>query len=173
MATLQPSQARTRACRADGARPVPHSLQTVRAPPAHADLRAHGQDPGALLCTALTNTPRVNRTDVETLRPSFGVRPPVHLLPSLSSDRRCRGQRFAKIAQADAVQLARLPGFDLKKVARLRDAFERPFRTGKAGDALPAAAAAPCLRLRLPLRPPQPLHPLCPRGLAAAWAAPA
>src|SRR6266702_7122646 len=81
--------------------------------------------------------------------------------PPLSTDRTCREQSFAKIAQADAAQLARLPGFGLKKVARLKDAFERPFRTGTAGDALPAAAAtAPYLRLRLPLRPPQPLHSL-------------
>lgn len=74
--------------------------------------------PDALLRTALTSIPRVNKTDVETLRASFGS--------------------FAKIAQADAEQLARLPGFGPKKVARLKDAFERPFRTGTAGDALSA-----------------------------------
>ncbi len=108
--------------------------------------------------------------DVETPRPLFGVRPFTHLLPPLSSGRTRRGQSFAKVAQADAAQLTGLPGFGLKKVARLKDAFKRPFRTGTAGDALPAAAA-PCLRLRLPLRPSQPLHPLCPRGLAAAGAA--
>ncbi len=37
----------------------------------------------------MASIPRVNRTDVETLRPSFGVRPPAHLLPPLSSDRTC------------------------------------------------------------------------------------
>jgi len=79
--------------------------------------------PDALLRTALTSIPRVNKTDVETLRASFGS--------------------FAKIAQADAEQLARLPGFGPKKVARLKDAFERPFRTGTAGDALPVTAPAP------------------------------
>ncbi|KAH9169756.1 hypothetical protein EDB89DRAFT_2072608 [Lactarius sanguifluus] len=42
----------------------------------------------------------------------------------------------------------------------LKDAFGLPFHTGTAGDALPVSApAAPCLRLHLPLRPPQPLHP--------------
>ncbi len=38
--------------------------------------------PSALLRTALTSIPRVNKTDVETLRTSFGVRP---LLPPLTS----------------------------------------------------------------------------------------
>ena len=52
-------------------------------------------------------------------------------------------QSFAKIAQADAAQLERLPGFGPKKVARLKDAFERPFRTGTAGDALPTPASVP------------------------------
>ncbi|KAI9439224.1 hypothetical protein H4582DRAFT_2075887 [Lactarius indigo] len=47
--------------------------------------------------------PRVNRTDVETLHPS--------------------GTELAKIAQADAAQLAHLPGFSLKKVVGLKDAF--------------------------------------------------
>ncbi|KAF8259041.1 restriction endonuclease type II-like protein [Lactarius quietus] len=78
--------------------------------------------PEALFRTALTSIPRVNKTDVETLRASFGS--------------------FAKISQANAEQLARLPGFGPKKVARLKDAFERPFRTGTAGDVLPTPASA-------------------------------
>ncbi|KAH9169800.1 DNA repair protein rad10 [Lactarius sanguifluus] len=78
--------------------------------------------PDALLRTALTSIPRVNKTDVETLRASFGS--------------------FAKIAQADAEQLARLPGFGPKKVSRLKDAFERPFRTGAAGGGPAASASA-------------------------------
>ncbi len=105
--------------------------------------------PDALLRTALTSIPRVNKTDVETLSASFGVHPNCPPSPSsFSSDRTWmfRPQSFAKIAQADAVQLVRLPGFGPERVASLKDAFERPFRTGTAGDALPAAAAAPCLR---------------------------
>ncbi|KAH9952430.1 restriction endonuclease type II-like protein, partial [Russula dissimulans] len=79
--------------------------------------------PGALLRTALTSIPRVNKTDVETLRTSFGS--------------------FARIAQADAAQLARLPGFGPKKVVRLKDAFERPFRTGTTSAlANPSATAS-------------------------------
>ncbi|KAH8996012.1 restriction endonuclease type II-like protein, partial [Lactarius akahatsu] len=78
--------------------------------------------PDALLRTALTSIPRVNKTDVETLRASFGS--------------------FAKIAQADAEQLARLPGFGPKKVSRVKDAFERPFRTGAAGNGPAASASA-------------------------------
>jgi hypothetical protein len=41
----------------------------------------------------------------------------------------------------------------------VKDVFEQRFRTGAAGDALPAAATAPCLHLRLLPPPPQPLHP--------------
>jgi len=79
--------------------------------------------PNALLRTALTTIPRVNKTDVETLCTSFGS--------------------FARMAQADAAQLARLPGFGPKKVARLKDAFERPFRTGTTSAlANPSASAA-------------------------------
>jgi len=82
--------------------------------------------PDALLRTALTSIPRVNKTDVETLHATFGS--------------------FARIAQADATQIARLPGFGPKKVARLKDAFERPFRTGTTTALAPtttAAASAP------------------------------
>ncbi|KAI0268548.1 restriction endonuclease type II-like protein [Russula aff. rugulosa BPL654] len=79
--------------------------------------------PSALLRTALTSIPRVNKTDVETLRASFGS--------------------FAKIAQADAAQLARLPGFGPKKVARLKDAFERPFRTGTTSALAAPSTSAP------------------------------
>jgi hypothetical protein len=52
-------------------------------------------------------------------------------------------QSFAKIAQADATQIARLPGFGPKKVARIKDAFERPFRTGTTSAlAVPPASAS-------------------------------
>ncbi|KAH9043024.1 hypothetical protein EDB84DRAFT_891370 [Lactarius hengduanensis] len=79
--------------------------------------------------------PRVDRMDTEVPCPSFGVRPPAHLLPSLSSDRTCRGQSFAKIPPADTAQLLDLLDSAWQKVAGLKDAFERPFRTGTAGDA--------------------------------------
>jgi hypothetical protein len=65
-----------------------------------------------------------------------------------------------------------LTGFGLKKVARLKDAFERLFRTGTAGNVLRVpAAAAPCLRLCLLLRPLQPMHTLSRRCLTEAWSA--
>jgi len=94
--------------------------------------------PDALLRTALTSIPRVNKTDVETLRASFGVRQNCPPSPyTLSSDRTCQPQSFAKIAQADSAQLARLPGFGPKNVARLKVAFERPFRMGTARSQQP------------------------------------
>jgi DNA excision repair protein ERCC-1 len=121
--------------------------------------------PSALLRTALTSIPRVNKTDVETLRASFGVRPlfPLSSLPSLYSYTTLERhtQSFAKIAQADAAQLARLPGFGPKKVARLKDAFERPFRTGTtsalAAPSTSAPAPAPSTSTKAPR--PAPGHP--------------
>jgi len=68
------------------------------------------REPSAIMRAALTGISRVNKTDVETLRTSFGS--------------------FSGIACASAEQLAQLPGFGPKKVARLKDAFDRPFRTG-------------------------------------------
>jgi len=93
--------------------------------------------PDALLRTALTSILRMDRTDVETLHASFDVRPNSPLLSPLSSDKMCRPQSLAKTAQADAAQLARLPGFGPKNVARLKVAFERPFRMGTARSQQP------------------------------------
>ncbi|KAI0052793.1 hypothetical protein FA95DRAFT_1163032 [Auriscalpium vulgare] len=64
--------------------------------------------PAALMRATLTGISKVNKTDVETLRTSFGS--------------------FANIARATSDQLSQLPGFGPKKVARMKDAFERPFR---------------------------------------------
>ncbi|KAH8986770.1 DNA repair protein rad10 [Lactarius hatsudake] len=107
--------------------------------------------PDALLRTALTSIPRVNKTDVETLRASFGS--------------------FAKIAQVDAEQLARLPGFGPKKVSRLKDAFERPFRTGAAGDGPAASASASTSATAAPPAPAVSALPSSGRGRgeSAVW----
>ena len=83
----------------------------------------------------------MNKTDVETLRASFGVRPLSLFLAHFPLTCIYPGQSFAKISQASTAQLTLLPGFGPKKVARLKDAFEGPFRTGTAGDALPAPAS--------------------------------
>ncbi|KAI0067429.1 DNA repair protein rad10 [Artomyces pyxidatus] len=64
--------------------------------------------PAAILRAALTGISKVNKTDVETLRTSYGS--------------------FANIARASTDQLSQLPGFGPKKVARMKDAFDRPFR---------------------------------------------
>jgi DNA excision repair protein ERCC-1 len=120
--------------------------------------------PSALLRTALTSIPRVNKTDVETLRASFGVRllPPlssllspkvynIHIHTKTGTDYK---QSFAKMAQADTAQLARLPGFGPKKVARLKDAFERPFRTGTTSALAASSASSASTR-----QPPAPAEP--------------
>lgn len=82
------------------------------------------KDYNSVLRSALTSISRVNKTDVETLRASFGV--------SVSSQLEYFIQRFpqslADIAQASSDQLQNLPGFGQVKVKKLKDAFERPFR---------------------------------------------
>lgn len=71
------------------------------------------REPSAIMRAALTGISRVNKTDVETLRASFGS--------------------FANISRATSDQLSRLPGFGPKKVARMKDAFNHPFRDSPAG----------------------------------------
>jgi DNA excision repair protein ERCC-1 len=122
--------------------------------------------PSALLRTALTTIPHVNKTDVETLRASFGVRtlsyPLVYIHIPYWNGTHTHTQNFAKIAQADAAQFARLPGFGPKKVARLKDAFERPFRTrttsalAAPSTSAAAAAATPSASTNPPLPAPDP-----------------
>ncbi|KAI9447333.1 hypothetical protein BJY52DRAFT_1420386 [Lactarius psammicola] len=82
---------------------------------------------GVLLRTALTSIPRVNKTDVEILTRIIWMWT-------------CRSQSFAK---ADVAQLARLPSFGPKMVARLKDTFELPFHTSTVGDTLLAPDDAP------------------------------
>ena len=103
----------------------------------------------------------MNRTDVETPSRSTGVRPPTF-------DMAYRGQRSAKIGQADMVPLTRLPDSAWKRY-RAEGRDRSALLMGTADDALPLAV--PCLRPRLPPRPRKPLHPLYPRGLVAAGAA--
>lgn len=79
----------------------------------------------SMLRTALTNINKVNKTDVEILRTSVGVRTPIsHRFEILTFS-----QSFADIAKATSDQLLKLPGFGQVKVKRLKDAFEKPFRT--------------------------------------------
>ncbi|KAL1748852.1 restriction endonuclease type II-like protein [Schizophyllum fasciatum] len=76
------------------------------------------KDYNSVLRTALTSISRVNKTDVETLRTSFGS--------------------FADIARASSDQLSNLPGFGQVKVKNIKNAFEKPVRN-KATSALPFA----------------------------------
>ncbi|PBK74446.1 DNA repair protein rad10 [Armillaria solidipes] len=62
----------------------------------------------SMLRTSLTSISKVNKTDVETLRASFGS--------------------FAHIAKAETTQLQNLPGFGQVKTKNIKNAFEKPFR---------------------------------------------
>ncbi|KAF9065606.1 restriction endonuclease type II-like protein [Rhodocollybia butyracea] len=66
------------------------------------------KDYTSMLRTSLTSISRVNRTDVETLRNSFGS--------------------LANVAKAQPEQLSELPGFGQVKVRNIKNAFEKPFR---------------------------------------------
>ncbi|KAJ7647244.1 restriction endonuclease type II-like protein [Roridomyces roridus] len=66
------------------------------------------QDYPSILRSALTSISKVNKTDVETLRTSFGS--------------------FANISKATTDQLQNLPGFGQVKVKNMKHAFEKPIR---------------------------------------------
>ncbi|KAF9501560.1 DNA repair protein rad10 [Pleurotus eryngii] len=74
------------------------------------------KDHNSILRTALTTISRVNKTDVETLKSSFGS--------------------FANIAKASNDQLQNLPGFGQVKVKNIKNAFDKPFRN-RATSTLP------------------------------------
>ena len=94
---------------------------------------------GAMLRSALTSISKVNKTDVETLRTSFGVS--MFMLCRSSSSLNRHFQSFAKIAHATPEELRNLPGFGAVKVRRVIDAFEKPFRN-KATSTIPASQVA-------------------------------
>ncbi|KAL9711936.1 ssDNA endonuclease and repair protein rad10 [Leucoagaricus gongylophorus] len=66
------------------------------------------KDYSSILHSTLTSIPRVNKTDVETLRSTFGS--------------------FANISKATSDQLRNLPGFGQVKVRNIENAFRKPFR---------------------------------------------
>ncbi|KAI0031011.1 restriction endonuclease type II-like protein, partial [Vararia minispora EC-137] len=103
------------------------------------------RESGAIMRAALTSISKVNKNDVETLKTSFGS--------------------FANIARASADQLTQLPGFGPKKVARMKDAFERPFRNG-ATSSLQSAEAEQSTRAASTSRASSQLSPLSPSQLS-------
>ncbi|EDQ99498.1 uncharacterized protein LACBIDRAFT_147485, partial [Laccaria bicolor S238N-H82] len=66
------------------------------------------KDYHSTLRTTLTSIGKVNKTDVETLRTSFGS--------------------FADISRATSDQLQNLPGFGQVKVKNVKNVFDKPFR---------------------------------------------
>lgn len=85
------------------------------------------KDYASMLRTSLTSISKVNKTDVETLRSSFGV--------CVSISRRIMNpfqlnieQSIANIARTSPDQLSNLPGFGQVKVKNIKNAFEKPFR---------------------------------------------
>lgn len=83
------------------------------------------KDYDSQLRTALTSINKVNKTDVETLRTSLGVR---SIPSSLINASPFQEQSFADISRASSDRLQTLPGFGQVKVRRIKDAFEKPFR---------------------------------------------
>ncbi|KAG6891466.1 hypothetical protein C0992_006197 [Termitomyces sp. T32_za158] len=75
------------------------------------------KDYNSILRTALTSISKVNKTDVETLRTSFGS--------------------FANIAKATQDQLRNLPGFGQVKVRNIKNTFDKPLRNNATRTILP------------------------------------
>lgn len=82
------------------------------------------KDHSSILRTALTSISRVNKTDVETLKSSFGVSTFVVLVKVIYHFKKS----FANIAKASNDQLQNLPGFGQVKVKNIKNAFDKPFR---------------------------------------------
>jgi DNA excision repair protein ERCC-1 len=95
------------------------------------------KDYHSILRTALTSIGKVNKTDVETLRTSFGVsRSTFRQINSLEQGTK----NFANISKASPDQLRNLPGFGQVKVKNIKNAFEKPIRN-KATRTLPITAS--------------------------------
>ncbi|KAH9028115.1 hypothetical protein EDB85DRAFT_1972030, partial [Lactarius pseudohatsudake] len=112
------------------------------------------------------------RMDAEVLCPSFDVHLPTFSSPP-SSDRTCRGQSFAKRRshRPTRPQFVGLLDSTWQKVAGTKDSFERPFRTGTAGDALPTlrvSASASTFATASTSAPARPM--IAAAGAVAAWA---
>jgi len=98
------------------------------------------KDYNAILRTALTSISKVNKTDVETLRTSFGS--------------------FASIAKATPEQLRNLPGFGQVKVKNIKNTFEKPVRnnaTRTLPNVIAASAAASSGAAEDTANPPDPV----------------
>ncbi|KAF7376223.1 DNA excision repair protein ERCC-1 [Mycena sanguinolenta] len=107
------------------------------------------KDYDSILRSTLTSISKVNKTDVETLRTSFGS--------------------FSNISRATSDQLQNLPGFGQVKVRNIKNAFEKPIRNnatntiafqmsqvkdkGKGREEPPAASSSSS-------RPPRPPSPV-------------
>lgn len=83
------------------------------------------KDYSSMLRSTLTSINKVNKTDVETLKTSFGVGLfwSSHFTPNLIVS-----QSFSGISQATTDQLQNLPGFGHVKVNNIKAAFEKPIR---------------------------------------------
>ena len=152
-------------------RAIPHRLQTVRASPTNAHPRASRQNAQRAPPHGAHEYPtreQDRRRDSPRLIRCASLFP-LSSSPSLYSSSyityrigTAHTQSFAKMAQADAAQLARLLGFGPKKVARVKDAFERPFRTGTT-----SALAAPSTSASAPASAPAPAPAPAPASFAS------
>uniref|UniRef100_A0A8H8CPG9 ERCC1-like central domain-containing protein n=1 Tax=Psilocybe cubensis TaxID=181762 RepID=A0A8H8CPG9_PSICU len=80
------------------------------------------KDYRSILRSALISISKVNKTDVETLRTSFGS--------------------FGNISKATSGQLHNLPGFGQVKVKNIKNAFEKPFRNQATGSLISLSSQA-------------------------------
>lgn len=88
------------------------------------------KDHMSILRAALTTIRSVNKTDVTTLKTTFGVRFSLGLIQSFSQRTHAKAslvQSFAGIAKATPEQLVKCPGIGQTKARRIKDAFEHPF----------------------------------------------
>ncbi|KAG8907941.1 Excision repair cross-complementation group 1 [Tulasnella sp. 403] len=87
-------------------------------------------DYASILHSALTSIKGVNKTDVLTLKTTFGVRP-YDVLRCSTMAYTPTAQDFAGISRATPEELSLCPGFGKAKARRVREAFHQPFFPGR------------------------------------------
>ena len=115
-------------------RPVPHTPKTIRAPPTHTDLRACGQ----VLSYAWHS--RASHC------PSFGVRPPAHLLPHLffpiRVDFRCSRRSHRPVRRSAPTPPPVLSEKNLQAEERIRAVLPHGCGARRAPDLGPVSTSA-------------------------------
>lgn len=115
------------------------------------------KDYASILRAALTSIRSVNKTDVTTLKTTFGVSQPWSINCGLTYL-----QSFSNLSRATTEQIVKCPGLGETKARRIKDAFEKPFRLrpAQSHDEMDKSGNQPQQsNIQRPFEVPAPLNP--------------